>query len=210
MAAARHRAATALPQPLRDVRPRQQPRPRRVVAADAPAIVVAAALLLAVAAVPAPSSAKGVPNVDGVWKGPAVIGLGLGSTFSLAQEVGDKGVVGVVGGFFAAEGACEDTPGDDGAEYKSTWRAIRLATNGTAKPDTLQTVTRLTAFERDAGAVTATEWCVCVFWRASRSGAVRSSALWCGAVRCITRHSPPPPPPTTTSITTHHSPTPTD
>lgn len=33
-------------------------------------------------------------------KGPSSIGLGLGSTFSVAREAGDKGVEAFVGGYF--------------------------------------------------------------------------------------------------------------
>ncbi len=67
-------------------------------------LAAAAALLLVAAKAPRRAGAK-VPGLDGVWKGPDSIGVGLGNAFSFAQEAGDKGVEGLVGGFFAVRRA---------------------------------------------------------------------------------------------------------
>jgi hypothetical protein len=74
--------------------------PATAAAARGGAAHLLAALLCANAAARA-ASAAGLPNLDGFWLGPASVGMGLGTTFSLVTDVTDKGVQGYVGGMFA-------------------------------------------------------------------------------------------------------------
>jgi hypothetical protein len=60
--------------------------------------VVLALLVLAQAGASS-SNSTALPNVDGLWAGHGSIGIGLGTTFSFASEVGAAGVEALIGGY---------------------------------------------------------------------------------------------------------------
>ena len=59
---------------------------------------------LALAAGARAAAPNALPNLDGVWIGNGSIGLGLGTTFSFANEVAAAGVEAIVGGMLLVGG----------------------------------------------------------------------------------------------------------